>query len=342
MKGIVFGDLHFSDSFTGSHVNYFDNCIRVCEQIINIVSERKITHVFFAGDIVGVRTNERCLRHRDSLLYLVMWFRKLKSITRDNMLLESPNYSGDGEVYVTPGNHDKWDKVGDFDFIKSIGSFSTPAFVDIGCLRIHIIGYGEERRKIDLLAERGGYDVAVTHGNFVVDGLTNWYTLNPDSSIEISSLHNLKGLKTIVNGHIHIPAPTTVTANIDGEELIYLVVGCPTRPKKEPTHWDKTFGVMFTVVGDEVSTDIVTQELTPWDEEFVKSTDDVDVDELESINILKVEELSKVLDELNDFTINGGVDYASQVKRYAGIDKDACNIALSYLDKATNESNGGK
>jgi len=316
-KTLIVGDLHVSDKYSGKHVDYAQNSIDAMSMIIDEVRNNNITHLFFLGDLVGVGDSDKWLRSREFLLFTMQWLQELNRLT-------------DGNVYSVTGNHDMDGKLTDFNVFSTLGYIKQPSHVDLGEARFHIVNYGDEHRRIDVAVSK--YNVALTHANLQVEGLTNWF--RADGGIGLSTLNNFKGVNLVVGGHIHNPSPRIITTSIDGEEISIFYPGNITRPKVD-NDWDKCFGVVVLSDDDMVSLEQVVFNLRPCSEIFSNTFDDMGDSEKVNLDnpIINIEELSKVLSELQMYNIGGGSDYKSQIMRVAGIDREAADVALEYLRK---------
>ena len=81
--------------------------------------------------------------------------------------------------------------------------------------------------------------------------------------------------------------------------------------------------------------DLITYDLKPLEEVFTSLEEDPTgvIDDEESVPF-DSDALNEILSELQYFNINSGQDYVSQIKRVAGLDKTAADIALKYLEDA--------
>lgn len=321
---LIIGDLHISDRYTGRHVDYWSNCIEVLDMITEAIIDNKVTHVILTGDIVGM--NEKNLRHRESLVYLMLVFRKWGELTN-------------GNVYSVKGNHDMDGKMTDFDIFTTLGVIKTAEQLDIGETRFHLMDYGDIRRVIEVDDDK--YNIAVVHDNIQVEGLTTWF--NGGAGYELSELKNLYGVSLVVAGHIHEPSIKTVSTTIIDKEISLFYVGNPTRPKYDKNIWNTCFGMLVQDDGTTVGVATVNFNLKPKEELFCKTMDDITTEELlgedgeEKESGIDIEELSSILEELQRYNIGGGFDYKSQISRVAGLDKEASDLALMYVESVERE-----
>lgn len=323
---LVVGDLHFSDKVTGRHVNYFQNCLNVIEMITNAIVEKQITDLYILGDIVG--TTEKNMRSRDALHTLMKTFLTWNNLTK-------------GNVYTLRGNHDIGARTTDFDILVSLGFLKVVDQLDVeNSVRIHGLNYGEEKRVLDIAPDR--WNVALAHCNFQVEGQTTWFRAG--EGLELSEMENLYGVDLVIAGHIHNPSQRMCKTSIKDKAISLYYPGCPTRPSRDPNIWDTCFGIVIKADEDSVELDQIIFNLTPATELFASTFDDiqeVDEEDLYS-NLINIEELSSILEELQQYNIGANKDYRSQIKRVAGLDKEAADMALEYIEKVEGEfANGG-
>lgn len=317
-KVLIIGDLHISDRFSGRHKNYLENCFDCLDMIEKSIIDNNITHLICLGDWIGIGLAEKNLKERSSLLRLI------KVLQRWNDLLK-------GEVYSLKGNHDIGKNMTDYDFFVSIGLLKNVNQLDVGSCRIHMFNYGEETRIINIDSDK--YNVGCFHTNLLIEGLTNWY--RGGVGVELSTLKNLYGIDMAIAGHIHNPSLRLVSTSINDSEISLFYPGCPTRPRLEPNMWDKCYGVVLTINDIGTQMDLINYELKPLEEVFTTLEEDPtkDVDDSEEVPF-DLEALNDILNELQYFNVNSGQDYVSQIKRVAGLDKSAADIALKYLEDA--------
>lgn len=321
-RPLIIGDLHISDKYSGRHVNYLENCIEVIQLITEKMRENKVTHLILTGDIIGL--SEKNLVRRDTLLYFMKVLQKWNDMTN-------------GNVYSIRGNHDFGSKLTDFEVFTSLGLIKSVDNLDIGGIRFHLIDYGEETRQIEVDKDR--YNVAIMHNNMQIEGVTTWFRGGKDG-VEVSSLNNLYGVELIVAGHIHNPSVRMVMTSIRDKDIHLFYPGCPTRPTYDRDIWEKCFGVLFNTNDEgDVSLGQVVFELKPASEIFANTYADIEDEVIEEDTepTYSLEELSSILAELQNYNIASGEDYKAQIRRVAGIDKEAAELALNYLEKAENK-----
>lgn len=321
---MVIGDLHFSDKYSGRHVDYFQDCIDFLEEVIKEVKNRKVTHIFFTGDLIG-RTTEKNLQSRDSLMFFMKYLQLLNTLTN-------------GNVYSVEGNHDKSQKLTDFTMFVSLGLVKKANFVDVGGVRFHLVDYGEQTRPIDVDPEK--YNVAITHTDLRIEGLTTWYRGGNDW-VELSSLENFYGVDFVVGGHIHNPSPGVVETSIKDKSIKLFYPGNATRPRYEKDLWDECYSLLFpTDDAGDVSVDIIRHKLKPVEEVFQLVYDDIEEDPEdlgEESHTFNIEHLAQILEELKSYNLLGETDYKTQIVRLGGIDKDAVDLALQYIETVEGE-----
>lgn len=214
---LVFGDLHLSAIYSGKHKNYMLDCYKTMDIIVNKVREEKADAVIFLGDLIGV--NERKISDHQFLMRVVMFFGMLYNLTK-------------GNVYSVRGNHDMGDFT-DFDLLVGLGYIQNPKSIDYYAdpgkenleLRFHLVNYGEDKRKLDLIEEG---NVAFVHDDYAIEGVTNWY--KSKNEVEIRKLTNFNGVDLIVAGHIHIPSSEMLYTNLpNGESVGLFYLGSPSR-----------------------------------------------------------------------------------------------------------------
>ncbi len=320
-KVLVIGDLHISDRFSGRHINYLENCFDCLDLIEKTIIDKKITHLICLGDWIGIGLAEKNLKERRTLLRLIQVLQKW------NKLLN-------GNVYSLRGNHDIGKNMTDFDFFVTMGLLKNIPQLDIGTCRFHLFNYGEETRTI--YVDHNKFNIGCFHTNLLIEGLTTWY--KGGVGVELSSLKNLYGISMAIAGHIHNPSLRLVSTSINDSKVSLFYPGCPTRPRLEPNMWDKAYGVIVTIDDFDTQIDLTEFPLKPLEEVFTTLEEDpVKAMEDEETVPFDLETLNEILNELQYFNVNSGQDYVSQIKRVAGIDKVAADIALKYLEDAESQ-----
>ena len=320
-KILVIGDLHISDRFSGRHKDYLENCFDCLDMIEKSIVEHEITHLICLGDWIGIGLAEKNLKERRTLLRLIQVLQKW------NKLLN-------GNVYSLRGNHDIGKNMTDYDFFVTMGLLKYVPQLDIGSCRLHLFNYGEETRPI--VVDNDKYNVGCFHTNLLIEGLTTWY--RGGVGVELSSLKNLYGISMAIAGHIHNPSMRLVSTSINDSDINLFYPGCPTRPRLEPNMWEKCYGVVLTTNEFDTQMDVITFDLKPLEEVFTTLDEDPSIDEENEETIpFDLEALNEILNELEYFNVNSGLDYDSQIRRFAGLDKVAADIALEYLERAESQ-----
>ena len=318
-KVLVIGDLHISDRFSGRHKNYLENCFDCLDMIEKSIIDNEITHLICLGDWIGIGLAEKNLKERKTLLRLIQVLQKW------NQLLK-------GNVYSLKGNHDIGKNMTDYDFLLSIGLLKHADTLDLGSCRIHMFDYGNENRAIEI--DNNKYNIGCFHTNLLIEGLTTWY--HGGVGVELSSLKNLEGISMAIAGHIHNPSMTLVSTSIGNTGISLFYPGCPTRPRLENNMWESCYGVILTIDNLMTNMDTITYTLKPLDEVFTSLEEnpqaDDSLDDLETE--FDMEALSEILSQLDGYNLNVGGDYITQIKRVAGLDYKARDIAIEYLEKA--------
>lgn len=319
-KVLILGDLHISDVYQGKHKDYIGNCEWCVGEISKTLKERKVTDLILLGDIIG--QTEKNLKKRTTLLKMMKWLNEWSALLKEN--------GGEGEVYSLRGNHDIGSKLTDFEMFEELGLLKTGNYKDVGVVRYHLIDYGEERREIELDEEK--VNVALMHNNIMVEGLTTWY--RGGEGIEMSTLENLYGVEMIIAGHIHNPSARLVVGNIKESEVSLYYPGCITRPRYEEGIWEKAFGVLYEIEGDEVNLETVEYKLKSIEEVYNLTYEDIETEDLEGTEVLDVESLTEILNDLTKYSIGGTGDYKSQLEKYSKIEPRATEVAIKYIEEA--------
>ncbi|MNL91162.1 3',5'-cyclic adenosine monophosphate phosphodiesterase CpdA [compost metagenome] len=321
---LIIGDLHLSDVFRGRHVDYLGNCLEVLGMITKTIEQNEITHLILTGDLIGV--NEKNFKYRDTLLALMKILQHWNKLTNNN-------------VYSVRGNHDSAAKLTDFDVCLSLDLIKNVAYFDAGWSRYHLINYGEEGRKLDIDDDK--HNVAVVHNNIQVEGETNWF-VGGKSEITLSSMDNWYGVDFVVAGHIHNPSVKVVTTSIRDWSVSLFYPGSPTRPIHDKRVWEQCYGLVF--ISDDITDDYsveldqVVYKLKPASELYHEVIDDMVLLDDEQETTYSIEELSKILAELEEYNLLGMEGYKSQLKRLAGLDSLAAEKAIEYIEMVENES----
>lgn len=321
-KRVAFiGDLHFYDGPARAHKDYFANCKTCLDAYTKEFVDSKPDYIFLTGDIVGL--SERVLRTRVGLSILIAYLQKWSEICN-------------GNLYSIAGNHDytKGSHLSDFDLLTQLGIIKTAKYIDINALRVHLIDYGKEQEPISL--DKSKHNIALMHADLQIDGLTTWYHAGSDS-IQLASLKNLKGIEYVLAGHIHNPSPRVVSCSIEDENCCLLYLGNASRPKRKDT-WTGVW-IAYADCSDTGAVTLgntksmkLTEPTDIFVEKIISDTEDTDI--IEDAPVVDIELLTQILDELSPAMMGSHLDYREQVRRLAGIDKNAAEIAITYLDNA--------
>ena len=264
-EGLIFADLHISDSYVGKHKNYLANCFDVLGRILTTCRKEKPKYVIFLGDLVGMK--DKVIKRREVLLQLCTFFRELNAITNNN-------------VFSVKGNHDMGEFT-EFDYFSGMGLIKTSkeigGYLDIYIseeatepeIRYHLVDYGSERNQLDVLKNGDTSNIVLAHNNFTIADLTNWY--NTHDGIELGSLTNFNGVLMVISGHIHNPSPMEIgTVMQDGQNCSLFYLGCPTRPTTDQGKYDHVYYARFTYNEEECYTDWKAEEfeLSPVEDIF--------------------------------------------------------------------------
>ena len=215
-KILVFGDLHLSSTYEGSHKNYILDCYTTMELIVKYVKKEKPSAVFLLGDLIGV--NERNIRDRQFLMRVIMFFGTLYNLTK-------------GNVYAVKGNHDIGD-FSDYDMLVGLGYIKNPKYVDYNGsngleIRFHFVNYGDEKKKLELVQDNAS-NIVLGHADYYIDGVTTWYPSK--GYVELKKLKNFCGVELVFSGHIHVPSEEMLYTTLsDGEAVGLFYLGSPSR-----------------------------------------------------------------------------------------------------------------
>lgn len=323
---LIVGDLHIDDTYTGRHKNYLSTCLRTIQQIDERVRETKSGCLVLMGDIVGV--SARNIRSREVLSILCKWFQSLKE--------------RGVRIIAVRGNHDFGDYP-DFQFLVELGLIETSQtlggyfdYYGEECntepeVRFHLVDYGMENRKLDIYYGGQVTNIALTHNNFTIQGVTNWYQQH--DGIELANQSNFNGIYMVINGHIHAPSPEIAQTDAVWGQTVYLFdLGCPTRPAFEK--YTSCWFMEFTYDNKQTNFNAVPFELVPLEEEYFLEEDvselvvEDNVDEKQ-----RRENLQEILGEIMSCRITSG-DLESQIRRIPNASEDAKELAVSYLNQA--------
>lgn len=330
---LVFGDLHFSSSFTGQHKNYLYECYNNMDLILKITKEQKASAVIFLGDLVGV--NEKNIKDRQVLMRTQNFFIELNKLTNRN-------------VYSVKGNHDMGDFT-DFDFFEGLGYIKNPKCIDYYGVddkgnesfevRFHLVNYGDETLSLNLASKNDeATDVVLGHCDYYIDGVTNWYS--KDSDVELNKLSNFQGVSLVFSGHIHTPSDEILYTNLpNGDTIGLFYLGSPSRvTERFDDCWYQTFKYEKDVSGQGWSTSYEpffmgldkAEEVFYPKEAFV---DDKDYSTNE--RDLESSRLTDIVKEIIEGRITSG-NLFHQIDIIPGVKDEVKSIAKKYLEMAIN------
>ena len=331
---LVFGDLHFSDVFTGRHKNYLQNCFRVLGDMSNLIDSKNPSAIVLLGDIVGwLETN---VRNREVLSMLCRIFRDWSK-------------NGTRPIFAVKGNHDI-KGYPEFLFLSELGLLVTSAQCD-GYFdyysgengkheaRFHIVDYNCESRELQLPEDDNVSNIVLGHNNYTIQGYTNWY--QEHNGIELGLLQNYANVDMVISGHIHAPSPEIYYATMPGGKTCGLLyTGCPTRPIKDKPVYESCWVVDIYFSNETGFTEIDTikmdlqpaSELFYDDTEFIEDKADEDIQEE-----LRKEALMDVLGDMLKYRMGHG-DPIEQIDKIPNASVEAKAVAKSYLQQALNNS----
>lgn len=214
-KTLGFGDLHFSSSYVGTHVNYLEECISNMRNILSIVEKENPDNIVFFGDIIGVK--ERVIQNRQFLSCVVSFFKELYN-------------KANGNVYSVMGNHDFGDYT-DWDFLLDTGYIKNPLYLDYMyknkiVSRIHFVNYGDESVKLSV--NKNSHNIVFGHADYYVEGQSSY--MRTANSLDVKHLKAFRGIEYIFSGHIHTPSVKPLSAVLpDGTGTGVFYLGSPSR-----------------------------------------------------------------------------------------------------------------
>ena len=321
---LVFGDLHLSAKYEGTHKNYIYECYYNMDKITSICEESKPSAIFFLGDIIGV--NERKISDHQFLMRVMMFFMKLNTITN-------------GNVYSVKGNHDIGD-FSDFDMWIGIGLLKNPKYVDYygnGKLeiRFHFVNYGEERYSLDITEYPVvASNVVLGHADYYIEGVTNWYSAK--QGVHLNELDNFCGVEMVISGHIHVPSDGEIsyTTLKDGSTIGLFYVGSPSRVVERI---DDCWYMWFEYADGETNYEANLFGLEPASEVFFPKEDLIEeMSEEDAERVYQSEKLTEYVKEIMESRLTSG-DLFGQIDLVPGVSKEIKNIAKGYLQRAINE-----
>lgn len=331
-KVLIVGDLHISDVYKGRHRSYMTTCFKVLDGIAKQVEASNAKTLVLTGDIVGV--SERNIKNREVFSVICKWFKTFKD-------------SG-VRVIAVRGNHDFGDYP-DFQFLVDLGLIETSQTIGgyfdyygfegqvVPEVRFHLIDYGMENRQLDIL-EGETTNIALTHNNFTIQGITNWYQMH--DGIELANQGNFAGVYMVINGHIHAPSPEIAfTDAVWGQQIGLFVLGCPTRPAFEK--YTSCWYMEFAYSAEEKSTSFnaITFELSSLEDEYNLDEEYLE-DKAETEDALaekqRMQDLQEMFADIMQCRIASG-DLTEQIKKIPNASDVAKDTAIKYLQKAMSE-----
>lgn len=321
---LVFGDLHLSSKYEGSHKDYTSNCVDVMERILKIVraEDKKVT-VILLGDVFGVK--ERNISPQTRFLTIVIeFFKQLNNIT-------------EGDTYSVRGNHD-FGEFPDFYLFEQLGLIKNPDFIDFKPngesheARFHIVNYGYESRDLELAGEGVSNivsNIVLGHNDYSIEGVTNWY--GHDKIIDLRRQSNFIGVDLLISGHIHDPSPEAYECTINNvSDIVLFYPGCPTRVAQR---YDDCYYVRFEYQDGATDWNCKTYGLDPAESIFHPKDSDIGLIEVDTEDEERHQRLEDILEEIRTKRIFGG-DIVSQIDRVPHASENAKSIAREYLKKS--------
>lgn len=318
---LAFGDLHFSDVFTGKHKDYLTNCCTVLRQIEDMITERKPKVAVFLGDLVG--WNETNIKSREVLSLFLGFWKRINTVC---------------DVYCVRGNHDM-KGYPDFNLLVDLGLVRTCAGFDYypnesanePDIRFHLVDYKSEDKVLPIL-DGNASNVVFGHNNYTIEGVTTWYA--DHDGLELGSMYNYSHVDLVVSGHIHEPSPEMVGVQMpSGNTCDLFYLGCPTRPIKQ-TSYDSVWVMSFTSNGEDSEYTVIPFDLVPFNDLFYE--DDTIINEKteeEVEDLLRKEKLQEVLQDIIQYRVIGG-DPIAQVDKIPNASDEAKEMAKKYLSVA--------
>lgn len=328
---MILGDLHFSDVFTGKHINYLDDCFWCLRQISDKIEAERPSAVVLGGDIVGwVETN---VKDRQVFSMLCKVLRSWNEIC---------------PVYAVRGNHDL-KGYPDFQFLAEFNLIITSSMCDGYFdyfayegqekpeVRFHIVDYNSEDRALNVL--EGTSNIVLGHNNFTINGLTTWY--NEHDGIELGMLQNFADVDMVISGHIHNPSPEIIaTRMVNGKSCMLFYPGCPTRPVRDSNMYESCWYLFVRYNETTGESDVAPEEfqLKPSSEVFYAEETFVDEKTEDEVQEeLRKGALKDVLSDLLVYRMNTG-NPIDQVDRIPNASPEAKEVAKSYLQLAFNNN----
>lgn len=313
-KVMVIGDTHFSDSFRGTHKDYKASSLRLMNHIIDKIKLENPTIVIFAGDFIGVK--EKNIRSRAFFLEVIRFLQKVNNLTTDG-------------VFTLLGNHDIGGySVTDVSLLIELGLFKHCKVIDLKSdsgnpiLRFHMVDYGLENEKIDLL--EGESNVVIGHNNFAF----NHDSLYGGQAGIVLSNHGVwEGVDLVLSGHIHVPSHEIISGRIGDSVSNLFVLGSPSRVMERIK--DCWYVIFESDGSDRVNYEAKPFDLWGIDEEFLPK-EEVSLNEKELS--LRDKNLRGIIQELNESRLlRGGL--MEQIDRFPLVSKEVKERAKEILER---------
>lgn len=320
-KVLIFGDMHFSDSFKGTHINYMDSGRRLMARTIEIVKEEKPERVVFAGDFLGVQ--EKNVRLREFFIEIVKFLQELNKLTNN-------------EVYIVKGNHDiDGYSVTDTEMLIELGLFKHQPNIDLGegsnvAARIHLVDFSFEDDPIDFAD--GAKNIVVGHNDFAFNPMG---LFSQRSNGVILSNHLVwEGVDLILSGHIHVPSTEVIDGRIGNSASSLFVLGAPSRvAERVPDVYYVSIGLQGGGTSDEVAFEANLFGLWSVEEEFLPKENREDLKEDDELALMRTKELRVIIQELTDDRLLRG-SLESQIEKFPLVSSEVKEKATEYLRKA--------
>ena len=316
-KILIFGDLHLSSSYEGTHKNYALECLRNMYQILDITREAKPSCVIFLGDIVGVK--ERTIKDRRFLREVIMFFKTLNERTNNN-------------VYTVKGNHDIGDYT-DFDLLLGLGLLKNPQYIDYYGkealeVRFHIVNYGEETKSLKMPSGSGASNVVLCHADIQIQGVTTWFYTN--KGYQLSSMTNWAGVDMVIPGHIHTPSTEFSYTTLSNASVALFYPGSPSRVAER---FDDCWYLVFEYSTESETTDYDAKlfGLQKASEVFFPKEEVIGEEEFDEDQVRK-DSLKTIIDEVLGSKLNRGSLF-DQIDIFPASAK-AKDLAKQYLQNA--------
>lgn len=323
---MVIGDLHTSPRYHGRHKNYWRSCQRVLEMVRTMLEKQvrsgKQVSLMILGDTFGV--NERNFNDEFALQVVGRYYKAFNRLCNNR-------------VYSVRGNHDMGEYT-TFDYAKDEGWIRNPEYIDMvsaggkKIARMHIVNYGHEHRKLDLLET--GENVVFGHNDYVVEGITPVYGgKTGDSSrgdrVLLSGLDNFIGVCMVVEGHIHTPLMRDdILATMKDGSTIQLVI--PGSPSRVAERNEQCYSIIFDTIGEHVDYHNERIDLWPNDEEFEENEATEEEQAILADAEARNKEVRGILEAVMGSRAYGIYDIPKQIESIPGFNEDSRRLALEY------------